>query len=200
MKEYRMILLATLMTFGFFTIANAQATEGKTKGKVVMTGKPGTLAAPTNGNTDENKGWNGKCPEYLDCHTGEIQYFEYKKDMVVDAPEVCGPLGVKACVILKGRCDVDRSSKNGATVTLACKPFQCPITKPYKIIGTSPKDPTCKASGNSCFQSASSLNEKDALISILVTPIIENGTCVALKLTYPTNKSGRGKDPADPGF
>lgn len=206
MKECRMILLATLMTLGLFTIAKAQATEGKSKGKIIMAGKPGTLAAPTNGNSDENKGWNGKCPDYLDCNTGEIQYFEYKKDMVVDAPEVCGPLGAKTITIAKGRYEVNRTSKNGATITVQVARWTPIIPKPrdpvqsFKIVANSPRDISCSGPGNSCFMGGSPTATNEKPINIIIVPVFENEACVALKITFPPNKSGRGTDPIQAGF
>ena len=158
------------------------------------------LFAQTERKASEGKKHIEKCPDYLDCNTGEIQYFEYRKDMVVDAPEVCGPLGVKACVILKGRCDVDRSSKNGATVTLACKPFQCPITKPFAVQGTNPKGESCKGFGNSCWYISGPQGNNEPTFKLIITPIFDNGACVALKLTYPPGKSGKTVDPKSPGF
>jgi hypothetical protein len=149
---------------------------------------------------DIKKGWNGKCPEYMDCTTGEIQYFEYKSEMVIDAAEVCGPLGVKACIISKGRYDVDRSSKNGTTVTLACKPFDCKQTKPFAVEGTNPKGQNCNGLGNSCWYLTGPKGNNEQSYKLIITPIFDNGACVALKLTYPPGKSGKGGDPAQAGF
>jgi hypothetical protein len=174
---------------------------------------------------DIRKGWNGKCPEYLNCETGEIQYFEYKKDMVIDAPEVCEPLGIKSLVLQKGRYEVNRTSKSGATVTILCGKITFPPNhprpnpNPYKIESTNPKGQDCKGYGNSCWYSTSLLDEKDQTMKLIITPIIENDACVALKITWPNAGSAekgiqekglsnrvikeqnlKGNDPRNPGF
>jgi hypothetical protein len=166
----------------------------------------------------------GNCPEYLNCETGEIQYFEYKKDMVVDAPEVCEPLGVKSLVLQKGRYEVNRTSKSGATVTILCKitfPPNRPRPNPnsYKIESTNPKGQDCKGYGNSCWYSTSLLDDKDQTMKLIITPIMENDACVALKITWPNagsaakgiqekglsnrvikERNSKGTDPRNPGF
>ena len=163
-------------------------------------------------NQTERKGWDGtvkgatidkqKCPDYLDCTTGQIKYFEYKQDFTIDAPEVCGPLGVQSFSIKKGQYEVVRSSGNkGAVVTLSVMrwtpilPRPRDYSKTFTIDGTNPKGQSCSGIGNSCWYAANTGNDaKEKKIPIKITPIFENDRCVAIELQY------RGKDPADPGF
>lgn len=159
-------------------------------------------------NQNERKGWDGvikggisstsKCPDYLDCSTGQIKYFEYKQDFTIDATEVCGPLGVKSCVILKGRYEVDRSSKNGAVVTLACKKITFPPNKAFKIDSTNPKGKDCEGFGNSCWY-VNSAENKEEKFPIVITPIFEKEVLVAIQLQYPSSGKGSGS-PKNAGF
>ena len=141
-----------------------------------------------------------KCPDYLDCTTGEIKYFEYKQDFTIDSPEVCGPLGISACVLQKGVYEVDRTSKNGATIVMSCKPFQCPQPKSFRIAGRTLKDKACISDGNACWANDAATTANSPKNQITVTAVLENGSCVALRLTYPPNNSGRGVDPKAPGY
>lgn len=143
------------------------------------------------------KGWDGKCPDYLDCTTGQIKYFEYKQDFTIDAPEVCGPLGITACVIQKGRYEVTRTSPNdGGKVVLTLKNkgkiVMSGNNKSFTIFGSSVKNDNCGDAGSSCFHSIASGNEKK--VPITITPIFENDRCVAIELQY------KGTDPRSPGF
>lgn len=142
-----------------------------------------------------SKGKEGtKCPEYLDCPTGQIKYFEYNTEFIIDAPEVCGPLGVQSFSIKKGQYEVLRSGANkDAVVTLAVmrwtplvpKPQQ-PITyKSFTIDGINPKGKECIGYGNSCWFATNSGNDgNEKRIPIIITPIMENDRCVAIQLQY----------------
>ena len=162
-------------------------------------------------NQTERKGWDGtvkggsidkqKCPDYIDCPTGQIKYFEYKQDFTIDAPEVCGPLGVQNFSIKKGQYEVVRGSGNkGAVVTLSVMrwtpvPRPTNIQKTFKIDGTNPKGKECVGYGNSCWYAANTGNDtNEKKIPIKITPIFENDRCVAIELQY------KGVDPKSPGF
>jgi hypothetical protein len=149
---------------------------------------------------------NKNCPDYLDCATGEIQYFEYKKDMMLDAANVCESLGVKSITLAKGKYEVDRTSKKGASVTIAVARWTPVLPKPnpvnfITIDGTNPKGESCKGYGNSCWWVATPQDTNDQLMKLIITPIFNNEVCVALKIVFPPNsKSGRGTDPIQAGF
>jgi hypothetical protein len=128
------------------------------------------------------------CPDYLDCNTGEIQYFEYKKDFTIDAPEVCGPWGVKAIIIQKGKYIVDRSSGNRTSMNVTVgKIVFPPNAKAITVESTNPKGPDCKSYGNACFFSTNLFDDNDNTLKLIITPIMENDACVALKIEWPQN-------------
>lgn len=105
--------------------------------------------------------------QVMDSKTGELRAFEYRSDYVIDAPEVCGPLGVKSLIIPKGQYQLVRPSANeGGLVTFAVSRWTPVIPKPQNLAKTiSVAEPT----------------------PFTVTPIFENGTCKALRVQFLRN-------------
>ena len=172
----KVFVILALMIFSAQVFAQHREVDGK--------GRPATI--------DKQN-----CPDYLDCATGEIKYFEYKQDFTIDAPEVCGPLGVTAYVIQKGRYEVTRTSSNGGGKVVLTLKNRGKVTvtgnnKSFTIFGSSVKNDNCGDAGNSCFHSIATGNEKK--IPIIITPIFENDRCVAIELQY------KGVDPKSYGF
>jgi hypothetical protein len=143
---------------------------------------------------------NKPCPEWLDPKTGQIKYFEYTSDFVIDAPEICKPLGLESFTIQKGRYPVLRTSENsGGLITLTVAKSVPIAYKPQKIAnsvsveGTNPKGQDCKGLGNSCWYA--SANSRENTMPITITPVFENGVCKTIKV-----QCTKGTDPRNPGF
>jgi hypothetical protein len=136
---------------------------------------------------------------WLDLKTGQIKFFEYKEDMVVDNPAICKYLGVKEFVIKKGKYEIDRSNVNeGASCRLpVVVTVKLPTGKPPVLMqifeGTNPKGMDCKTYGNSCFWATESNNMEKVQYSII--PIIKNGEIVGIQLVYPPDANGKGNGP-----
>lgn len=141
---------------------------------------------------------------YIVPQTGAIRYFEYDTDFAIDNPEFCKYLGVKQVVIAKGIYRVERSTPEAGgkiTLTLA-EPVSAEKIRgrsSFTFRGTNPKGKDCKGIGNACFWATEPIAPGDTCI-LSVTPIINDGKCVAIKLQYP-DPNGRGVgSPKSAGF
>lgn len=135
--------------------------------------------------------------------TGQITYFEYTEDFVIDAPEICTDLGVKRLVIQKGKYTVERkTTEEGGKIVLTLKE---PIavekiqnTASRKFEGTNPKGLNCNGPGNACFYVSGEKNRAD-IQPFSLTPVIEKGQCVKIEVQYQPSGRGTGSPKAQ-GF
>lgn len=149
---------------------------------------------------------SGKCVSdvivgqpWFNKENGQISYFEYTEDFVIDAPEICTDLGVKRLVIQKGIYKVERKNpEEGGRIVLALKePLSAERIKnneARKFEGTNPKGMNCSLGGNSCFY-VSGENSKADIQLFTLRPIIEKGLCTKVEVQY----KGAGS-PKNQGF
>jgi hypothetical protein len=135
--------------------------------------------------------------------TGQITYFEYTEDFVIDAPEICTDLGVKRLIIQKGKYTVERkTTEEGGKIVLTLKE---PIavekiknTASRKFEGTNPKGLNCNGPGNACFYVSGEKNKTTAQ-PFTLTPVIEKGQCTNVVVQYQRSERGSGP-PKNQGF
>lgn len=140
----------------------------------------------------------------MDPKTGAIRYFEYDTDFAIDNPDICKYLGVKQVAIAKGIYRVERSTPEaGGRITLRlAEPISAEKIRgqaPLTFRGTNPKGKDCKGIGNTCFWATEPSAPGDAC-TLLITPVVKDGKCVAVELQYP-NSNGKGTgSPKAAGF
>ena len=137
------------------------------------------------------KGWNGKmptlenCPDWLDCKTGQVKYYDIPANYIIDNPNWCEPFGVKIMLIKKGIYEIDwKVQRNGGVVILMLEsPQDAPKLKAATVAGTRPISLSCHFYGHRCASASVATSEADNL-NLSLSPVIENGKWVALKLMY----------------
>ena len=132
------------------------------------------------------------CPKPSSTPTGTvskvINTFDYNDDFTIDNPELTAVLGVKSFTIRKGVYKIDRRNPNegGKIVIPIVRPI--PVTKEMKtegqlFRGTNPKGVDCKIAGNTCFYVSENMDVK-TLQEFVMKPIIENGMCTKIEVSY----------------
>jgi hypothetical protein len=190
MNLSKKLAIALCIALGLYFNLNAQELERKNKGKVELSGSV-YLASEAQNTDDIRKGWNGKmptednCPDWLDCNTGRLKFFDIAANHIIDNPEWCQLMGVKTMPIRKGIYEVDwKSQKNaGSVVFMLDKPKDPPATKGGTVKGSRPISLSCKFYGHRCASAVTAPNETDQL-TLLLSPVLENGQWVGIKLTY----------------
>ena len=130
---------------------------------------------------------------------GPIKFFNYEKDFVIDAPEICTDLGLKSITIKKGIYEVSRINANvGGKIELQLKTPILGQNIKNKLArhfdGINPKGLNCEGPGNPCFYKSG--NASAAKVQgFTLTPIIINGVCLTLVIQY-----DKGSDPAQADF
>jgi hypothetical protein len=164
-------LFLTLIVFAQLFNANAQSSSSPIKGEA---------APPAKNSLVLNS--------IIDSKTGERLKMVLQNNKIIDDPEICKALGVQNFTIAKGNYDLERNSKSKggvSTLTLAKAIDTKGISKISINTGCWFFGENCQDSGLSpCLRSP-----EDGKYNAVLTPIIENGKCTKIEISFSAAKS-----------
>jgi hypothetical protein len=164
-------LFLTLIVFAQLLIANAQSSTSPAKAEATQPSK-NTLALSS----------------VVDSKTGERLKMVLQNHKIIDDPEICKALGVQNFTITKGNYDLSRNSKSqgGVSTLMLAKPIDA------KGISKISLNTGCYFLGENCQDSGLSpclRNPGDGKYNAVLTPIIENGKCTKIEISFLAAKS-----------
>lgn len=164
-------LFLTLIVFAQLITANAQSSSSPAKGEE---------AQPSKNSLDLNS--------VVDLKNGERLKMILQNSKVIDDPEICKALGVQNFSIAKGNYDLERNtgSKGGVSTLTLAKPIDAKGISKISI------NTGCYFFGEDCVSSGFSpclRNPGDGKYNAVLTPIIENGKCTKIEISFPAAKS-----------
>ncbi len=164
-------LLLTMIVFVQLLNANAQSSSSPIKGESAQPAKKSLVLN-----------------SIIDPKSGERLKMILQNNKVIDDPEICKALGVQNFSIARGNYDLERNSKSqgGVSTLILAKPIDA------KGISKISFNTGCYFLGENCQDSGLSpclRNPGDGKYNAVLTPIIENGKCTKIEISFALAKS-----------
>jgi hypothetical protein len=164
-------LFLALIVFVQLLNANGQSNSSPTKGEAIQPAKNSSVLNSV-----------------IDSKTGERLKIVLQNNKTIDDPEICKALGVQNFAIVKGNYDLTRDgkSKGGVSTLTLAKPIDA------KGISKISFNTGCWFLGENCQDSGLSpclRNTGDGKYNAVLTPIIENGKCTKIEISFALAKS-----------